>query len=598
MGRNRNMDELIKRELDGLEIQPTNLTFNKVQKAYYERKSGVQVSRSKMQWPLVAVLIIALFAFLYVLVMPESDVASTSNSTPSPERSETSESTSHNAGIVAGNRENSESGSLATERVSPSLEKSAAPEEPNIEESPVKANDQRASVNNKTNNNIIKKVSEAKGDASANAQPIAAEQKVVAAVNSAIVREAGNGKKVNATNGVAANSNDNLLPTVSGNPNKKRKGKTGKGGSKTEWKGIAQEANGIVAKTNNDNLNGHTASDRNTISGSAAQSEKTTTPEVLNASLENSSEQQYLKWASYLLPVPVPYLSSAFKMAEPEVLNIAYNDSLARTDRYKDYYRKRLRPYYFTISSEMQLNHIEQNIAANNDLLLSVDLPQFKGKTYNAVLAESISASTQMNLGGSFLLGFHYYDFGIETGIRFFGFENTTYLKHIHNSYYNKIMSGITYDTLSNTYDTLYNITSYHYPFKVNGDSVSPAKYLSTYRFASIPLRLTYAFHALRSKLVIEPSLGVQFCLPLASNNIVYERPYEFSYEKSTKKLSPFMQYDGALKLQYQLSRSAGIYVRQGYSFGSQSLYAAAYPVKLSVNSLYTSIGINITLRK
>lgn len=594
MGRNRNMDELIKRELDGLEVQPTNLTFNKVQKAYQERKSGVQVSRSKMQWPLVAVLIIALFAFLYVLVIPESDVASTSNSTPYPEHSETSKSTPHNAGIVAGNVEKmgAESGPLATERVSPSLEEPAVSEEPNIEESPVRVNDRPASANSKATN------SELKGGTSVNAQPIAPEQKVVAGVNPSIKHEAGNGKKLNAVgNGGVVPSNDNLLTTVSGNPNKKRKGKTGKGGSKTEWQGIAHEANGIVAKTNNNNLNGHDVSDRNTISGSLEQSGKTTTPEVLNASLENSSEQE-LKWASYLLPVPVPYLSSAFRMAEPEALNIVYNDSLARTDRYKDYYRKRLRPYYFTISSEMQLNHIEQKITANNDLLLSVDLPQFKEKTYNDVLAESISASTQMNLGGSFLLGFHYYDFGIETGVRFFGFENTTYLKHIPNSYYNKAISGVTYDTLSNTYDTLYNITSYHYPFKVNGDSVSPAKYLSTYRFASIPLRLTYAFHALRSKLVIEPSLGVQFCLPLASNNIVYERPYEFAYEKSTKKLSPFMQYDGALKLQYQLSRSAGIYVRQGYSFGSQSLYAAAYPVKLSVNSLYTSIGINITLRK
>lgn len=591
MGRNRNMDELIKRELDGLEVQPSNLTFNKVQKAYQERKSGVQVGRSKMQWPLVAMLIIVLFAFLYVLVMPESDVAS--KSTPSPERSEASGSTSHNDGIVAGNMENtgSGSGSLATDRVSPPLEKLVTPKETNLEGPPARVNDQRSSTNSKTTN------SEVKGGTSATAQPIAPEQKAIAGVNSSIMHEAGNGKTLNAGNGFSATSNDKLLPAVSGNPHKKRKGKTGKGGSKTEWHGNVNQANGIADKTNYGERNGHDTPGHNTISGSEEQSGKTATPEVLNASLENSSEQE-LKWASYLLPVPVPYLSSAFRTAEPEALNIAYNDSLARTDRYKDYYRKRLRPYYFTISSEMQMNHIEQKITANNDLLLSVDLPQFKEKTYNKVLAESISASTQMNFGGSFLLGFHYYDFGIETGIRFFGFENTTYLKHIPNSYYNRTISGVTYDTLSNTYDTLYNITSYHYPFKVNGDSVSPAKYLSTFRFASIPLRLTYAFHTLRGKLVIEPSLGVQFCLPLASNNIVYERPYEFAYEKSTKKLSPFMQYDGALKLQYQLSRSAGIYVRQGYSFGSQSLYAAAYPVKLSVNSLYTSVGINITLRK
>lgn len=218
MGRNRNMDELIKRELDGLEVQPTNLTFNKVQKAYQERKSGVQVSRSKMQWPLVAVLIIALFAFLYVLVIPESDVASTSNSTPYPEHSETSKSTPHNAGIVAGNVEKmgAESGPLATERVSPSLEEPAVSEEPNIEESPVRVNDRPASANSKATN------SELKGGTSVNAQPIAPEQKVVAGVNPSIKHEAGNGKKLNAVgNGGVVTSNDNLLTTVSGNPNKK-----------------------------------------------------------------------------------------------------------------------------------------------------------------------------------------------------------------------------------------------------------------------------------------------------------------------------------------------------------------------------------------
>lgn len=583
MGSNRNMDELIKRQLDDLEIEPSKLTFNKVQKAYLSQKAGGNAGGSSLRWALVAVLMLTLLAGAFFINLSSPKTVAEKNKNNSSTFNE-SNTTSMPSEPVPN--------STNTEKFNaPPTNSSSTPVTLSTTEKPMESNATLAK------DNTVKESS------TAAPSPLRLNAKTTVSKTSDFTNE-NNLSSPQKINDLTVSTTKKTSSTKS----KSRFGKTppaNKSGNTNE--GMASlnaaaskaevEPNGAV-----ENSKTLTESPTLTAAGNLTPSGNTallnaTPPQhlMLNAAPETDNNETKM---SYYLPMRTAFASVKTPLRELEKPTLAYNDSLARMDRYKDYYRKRINPYYITISSEMQINQIEQVITTNKNVRVGVDLPQFNDKPYNEVLAESISASTQFNLGGSFLLGFHYRNFGLESGIRFFGFENTIYLKHIPNAYYNRQFMGLVYDSLGNMTDSAFQTTSIRYPFLVNGDSISPTKYLSAYRFTCIPIRATYAFRMLRSKLIIEPSLGVQLCLPMASNNLVHEGPYKFTYQKSKQALAPFIQYDGALKIQYQLSRSAGIYVRQGYALGTQSIYAANYPVKLSVNALYTGVGINITLRK
>lgn len=587
MGGNRNMDELIKRKLDGLEIEPSQLTFNKVQKAYQAQKAGSKVGNDKLYWLLMlcGVLLISLITYsLFTTTDTKALAQANTNSITSsnPTESNSNNATTDKATTLANNE------SIA------------------IDNTITKTN---SADNNPTNSLITEEESNPSVNATNNTKELIAS-------NAATKNEKGIATTLN--NGNTANtgnstSNSEKTSNRSANKNNKDANSSSSPLNSTLTETHSTEINNITKTTNSSkqlksakrksaNSTKTNETENNELNASASENTTTNTTDANELELPQTVLQSKLMLQPSEETVVVSdYLSLLWtKLAstEKERNLIPTNDSLARLDLFKDYYKKRINPYYFTLSSEIQMNSITQAVSENTNFNVKVDLPQFNSTSYNKKLAESVSSSTQLNFGGSFLLGFHYQNWGIESGIRFFGFENTTHLKHLPSAYYKRQFGGVVYDTLGNAYDSLYTTTAIRYPFVVNGDTVSPTKYLNTYRFLAIPIRLNYRFHFLKNKIVVEPSLGVQVCLPMASSNLVYDNPYNFTYEKSTKHMKPFMQYDGSLKLQYQISRSAGIYVRQGYAFGNQSLYKDAYPLKLSFNSLYTSIGISVTLRK
>jgi hypothetical protein len=566
MGGNRNMDELIKRKLDDLEIEPSQLTFNKVHKAYLAQKSGDKAGNN-LYWLLYmacAVLVLTLLGYLLMnpAVSGTKDVKEVAVSEQTKLQEISSNESKSQEGIT-------EAHTTSNSVLSPSDKGVNALAASNSKETTSVSSgiNETLPADNNTARKEVEKNTAIHGNSSKPAQSNATSSGEVSSVAHLEVFFKANGAKGTKSSRLSkketdVSNNDNSVVVSTASNKRHSDSRNGKGESK----------------------NSSTNTDRNLTL------QNTQVPMVLN----NSS--QSIETADYLIPRS-GFLFDEFR--NRELVAMSANDSLARLDLYKDYYKKRISPYYFTFGSEIQLNAIDQNVVANSTYNVKVDLPQFNDKSYNAVLSESIHSSTQYNFGGSFLLGFHNQNWGIESGIRFFGFENTTYLKHLPSTYYKRQFESVIFDTLGNTYDSLYTTTSIKYPFVVNGDTVSATKYLNTYRFIAIPLRLNYTFRLMKTKFLLEPSLGAQFCLPMASTNLVYdEKPYQFVYEKSTRQLAPFVQLDGGIKLQYQLSRSAGIYIRQGYSFGKQSIYQPKYPVKLDFSTLYTGVGICVTLRK
>jgi hypothetical protein len=579
MGGNRNMDELIKRELDGLEIEPSQLTFNKVHKAYMAQKAG-EKSSSNFYWLYIAcgIVIVALLGYLMTDTTNFTDKNKSIAATEKNNSQETKTSKTENSAL-----NNSESFANNTSASAPSsqTEMVEAGQEENITSTDNSSNNSRANITASTR--------------SEKGMEAATSNKKIASVSE---RDLELSSTTSNGNGFVSTSTTNESNMLNASRKTSKTSRSYKRSKRNTKKSVVDENHegstletieipGLAGESNSANSNAkENATDKEQISNNEQVLQNAM---VLSKSSEGKETVDYLEPKSGF---------NYYQEADKELKTPPPSDSIVRLDLFKDYYKKRISPYYFTFGSEIQLNAINQTASANENYSVKVDLPQFNDKSYNQVLAESIHSSTQYNFGGSFLLGFHYQNWGIESGIRFFGFDNTTYLKHLPNSFYKRQFEGLIYDSLGTAYDSLYTAVSVKYPFVINGDTVSATKYLNSYRFVAIPLRLNYTFRFMKSKLLLEPSLGAQFCLPMASTHLVYEKAYNFSYEKSKKQLSPFVQLDGSLKLQYQLSRSAGIYIRQGYSFGNQSLYAANYPVKLDFSNIYTGVGISVTLRK
>ncbi len=586
MGGNRNMDELIKRKLDGLEIEPSQLTFNKVQRAYQLQKTGSKAGNKNLYWLFILFGVLFISGITYSIfntgTNTEKLAQTTTNSSASTSLTESNSSNSGNEGeLTVTNKASIKESNTSTETNTSSNNTAShslnSTEENRLSNSAINSNDaSNASANAKTTNTASS--TSIRNTTKSNAKAASANK--LGNNSNSISTKNTNDETTSSGSSTATLAKNNSVTTDNvtniANSTKQLKSRKTKSSSR------------LNKAVNTDELN---ASDSKNADVNATVLELPQT--ILQSKLTLPTNEEETVVSDYLT-----LLWTKLSGAQKEHNLIPTNDSLARLDLFKDYYKKRITPYYFTLSSEIQLNSINQSVSENTDFNVKVDLPQFNSTSYNQKLAESVSSSTQLNFGGSFLLGFHYQNWGVESGIRFFGFENTTYLKHLPSAYYKHQFSGIIYDTLGNAYDSLYTTTSIRYPFVVNGDTVSPTKYLNTYRFLAIPLRFNYGFRFLKSKILVEPSVGVQVCLPMASSNLVYDKPYNFTYEKSTKQMKPFMQYDGALKVQYQISRSAGIYLRQGYSFGNQSIHKDAYPLKLSFNMLYTSVGISVNLRK
>lgn len=130
----------------------------------------------------------------------------------------------------------------------------------------------------------------------------------------------------------------------------------------------------------------------------------------------------------------------------------------------------------------------------------------------------------------------------------------------------------------------------------VNGDSTGTSSYVNKIRYISIPFNLSYNFKV-GAKFSIEPQAGVIYTLPLKSSHLVATDAYKFEYKKQKADLRSNLYFNAALKLGYNISNRTQLYIRQGYFFRNQSIYNGDQPISLSIKSIYTSFGITFRLK-
>lgn len=99
------------------------------------------------------------------------------------------------------------------------------------------------------------------------------------------------------------------------------------------------------------------------------------------------------------------------------------------------------------------------------------------------------------------------------------------------------------------------------------------------------------------AKFSVEPQAGVIYTMPLKSSHLVATDAYKFEYKKQKADLKSNLYFNAALKLGYNISNRTQLYIRQGYFFRDRSIYNSDQPITLSIRSIYTSFGINYRLK-
>jgi hypothetical protein len=130
----------------------------------------------------------------------------------------------------------------------------------------------------------------------------------------------------------------------------------------------------------------------------------------------------------------------------------------------------------------------------------------------------------------------------------------------------------------------------------VNGDSASTLNYVNKIRYISIPLNLSYNFK-IGAKFSIEPQAGVIYTMPLRSSHLVATDAYKFEYKKQKTDLRSNLYFNAALKIGYNINNRTQLYIREGYFFRNNSIYNSDQAISLSLKSIYTSFGITYRLK-
>jgi hypothetical protein len=215
----------------------------------------------------------------------------------------------------------------------------------------------------------------------------------------------------------------------------------------------------------------------------------------------------------------------------------------------------------------------------------------------------SIGSGTYKLFNGSAYLSYVYNEgIGFSSGISFFNLETKVNTQAFGSKKTTLITDSVWshIDTNSNqvVIDSMFahNETRGNYAV-VNGDTVKNQDYLNNIRFITIPFRFSYNFN-IGPKFSFEPQAGILYAIPLNSYQLVATRAYVFEYRKTKDVLNPRnIYFDIGMKFGYKISNNAQLYLKQSYFFRKRSIYNADQPQSLQIKNIYTSFGIAIRLK-
>lgn len=250
--------------------------------------------------------------------------------------------------------------------------------------------------------------------------------------------------------------------------------------------------------------------------------------------------------------------------------------------------------HHFTLSTEIVYSNIHY-AAKPNDKATSIY--NQNGNNFSQLYTNGISGNNYRLLSGAVILGYNYKNtYGINAGVGFFNVETKVNGKAFAQTKTQMVFDHYTYDSLMQITDTVYKVGSTRQVNVVNGDTVEAQDYLNNIRFVTIPLNFSYQFKF--SKFGIQPQAGIQYAIPINSNQLIATNPYKFEYSKNKLFFSPrSIFFDLALKLSYNISTNASLYIKQGYFFNNRSIYNVDYVLDYRLKNVYTTFGVCIKLK-
>lgn len=252
----------------------------------------------------------------------------------------------------------------------------------------------------------------------------------------------------------------------------------------------------------------------------------------------------------------------------------------------------------FDIAVEGVYNNVTPLVDAGNYMESPFD------EGYTLFYLNGHSQTTEKSPGATLLFGLSYKNIGLNTGL---GFVSLKYNINTANNYFRvykrEIDKIVTVDSIISGQPVTYTNTYYKTVegpkiIIVNGDTVSPGVYRNTIRFITIPLNLSYRISLFQKRLTVEPAVGIQFAIPIASRQLIVIKPRVFEYSKSRTALRTInIFYDFALKAGYQINKSINLYAKQGYFFSNKSIYNDNYLVRINLTNVYTCLGVCISIK-
>lgn len=230
---------------------------------------------------------------------------------------------------------------------------------------------------------------------------------------------------------------------------------------------------------------------------------------------------------------------------------------------------------------------------------------------FNTAYANALGKGKHSLFNGAASLNYVYNEgVGVSAGVSYFSLETKVdiqpsrtpqYTTAIDYVVWNSVVdSSISPPTLTFVADTVYKqVPTGNYTSvgtTVNGDSVGTSSFVNKVRYISIPFSLSYNFK-IGAKFSIEPQAGIIYTMPLKSSHLVATDAYKFEYKKQKADLRNNLYFHAALKIGYNINNRMQLYIREGYFFRNQSVYTGDQPISLSLKSIYTSFGITFRIK-
>ena len=249
----------------------------------------------------------------------------------------------------------------------------------------------------------------------------------------------------------------------------------------------------------------------------------------------------------------------------------------------------------FSISTEVIYSTIKFSAAPNAN---APSMYNQSGVNYPQMYSDGTTGNSYSLFSGAVSLGYSFKNsFGINLGAGFFNVETKINAKAFSQPITKSVFDYYLYDSSFQIIDTIYKPGATRNIIIVNGDTVEAQEYLNNIRFVTIPFSFSYKI-GLSKKFSIEPHAGLQYAIPIKSNQLVALKPNVFEYSKNNLFMNPrSLFFDFALKINYKIGSNTNLYIKQGYFFNNKSIYNTDYILDYRLKNVYTSFGISILLK-